>query len=84
MAGTISVMRFMTIALISGFNVLTVPIISEVSGITLNRVPEVILPTVMTAGSSTNSASRLMMVCKPSIIFAEIKIGSTPVHGVEP
>ena len=70
--------------LISGFRVLTVPMSSALSGITLKRVPLVIFPTVITAGASIRYASLEMMVWKPSIILAEIKIGSTPLQGAEP
>ena len=58
-----------------------VPTISAVSGMMLKRTPAVILPTVITAASLVRSDSLEMMVCRPSIIFALIKIGSTPPQG---
>ena len=80
----ISVMRLMIRVLISRSKVLTVPMSSALSGIMLKRVPLVIFPTEMTAGSTVKLDSLLIMVCNPSIIFAEIRIGSTPDQGWDP
>ena len=50
----------------------------------LNLIPEWIEPIDITAPSFVISEFLLIILCKPSIILAEIKIGSTLFHGCDP
>ena len=50
----------------------------------LNLIPEWIEPTEITAPSFVNSKFLLIMLCRASIIFAEIKIGSILFQGCDP
>ena len=61
-----------------------VPTIWADSGIILNLIPEWIEPIDITAPSFVSSEFLLIILCKPSIILAEIKIGSTLFHGCDP
>ena len=61
-----------------------VPRISTESGMMFSRTPPLMAPMVTTAGSRFRSRLRLTMVCKPSTIWADVTMGSTPSQGAAP